>query len=264
MQPQRREDAINFFKEFAPLYKDLDQFNDMRIEELKMFNISPIIFSQVFGIALILICSSLFVRSHCRKNSSLWGFVIVVTGIFMYGIGYHFYDNQILIYSINLSLVISLIGVLFNVNNIQDQFRIRSTKEFLYFFGIGLISGLIFGYFTAAIKGSRIIEPNLHATVFALLSISLQLSVAEEILIRGYLFNHLIICKFSKFFALIFQAMIFTFTHFTRYWGDWVSLSIVFLLGLTAGYFTLKNNSLFPAIFLHVSANLTATILSLI
>jgi membrane protease YdiL (CAAX protease family) len=55
------------------------------------------------------------------------------------------------------------------------------------------------------------------------------------------------------------QTFIFTFLH-AQYVGDWVAIFGVFLIGAIAGYLTWKSNNLFPAIVLHIIANLIVVI----
>jgi len=87
----------------------------------------------------------LFIYSYRHKGPSAWGFGIVFLGILMSGISFPFVDNHIVIFSISFPLAISLIGTLWNIDDISSLLHLRSKEEMLRFIGTGLIYGLLLG-----------------------------------------------------------------------------------------------------------------------
>jgi len=199
-----------------------------------------------------------FIHSYRHKDIFPWGFGIVFAGLLVTGIGYQFSDNQVVIFSMNLTLAVSLIGILWNINNIQDQFRIGNISKFLLFTGTGLACGLLLGFFFVIVQGTKYIQVDPRYTITAYITSSIQTSMAEELLFRGYLLSYLRKYEFNLVFSVVFQALLFAILHIPRYPGNWTAIFIVFLGGLTAGYLTWKNINLIPALVLHIVINLMA------
>jgi membrane protease YdiL (CAAX protease family) len=206
--------------------------------------------------ALILLWIYFFIYSYRHKDSFPWGFSIEFIGLLLNGARYQVYDNQVVIFSIGFSLLVSLIGILLNVNNIQNQFVIRDRDEFLRFTGRGLASGLLFGFFFILAQGTKDFQIDLRYALTAYIATSIQAGIAEELQFRGYLFGYLRKYEFSPIFSVVFPALIFAILHIPRYPGNWVVIFIAFLAGLTAGYLTWKSNNLISALVLHVTFNL--------
>jgi len=225
-----------------------------------MEDISPTIFSRLYIIILIALWAYFFIYSYRHKIMFPWGFSFVIVGYLVFGIGYRFYNKQVMVFSINLSLAVSLIGMLWNINNIREQFYIRNIGGLLRFVGTGLISGLLFGFFMITTQGTKYIQVGSQYTITALIASGIQASIAEEFLIRGYFLSYLRKYEFNQFFAIVFQALMFTFSHIPRYSGNWMAVFIIFLFGVTAGYLTWKSNNLISAFVLHIVANLMAVI----
>lgn len=203
-----------------------------------------------------------FIYSYRHKVIFPWGFSIVIVGILVSGIGYHYYNNKVVVFSINFPLAVSLIGILCNINNVQNQFYVRNLREFLRLIGIGLISGLLLGFVLGiTAQGAKYFQIPSQYTVAALIAIGVQGSLAEELLFRGYFLGYLRRYEFNTIFAILLQALIFAFLHIPLYVDNWKALFVIFLTGVTTGYFTWKNNNLVSAIVLHIVANLVALLL---
>lgn len=217
-------------------------------------------FSWSYTIILITLWVCFFIYSYRNNVKFPWGFSVVIIGIFVSGIGYHFHNNQVTVFSLSLPFFVCLIGMLWNINNIRSQFCIRNIWEFLRFIGIGLISGLLFGFFVMMTQGMSYIQADAQYTSFALITNSIQTSMAEEFLFRGYFLSYLRKYEFNQISAIVFQSLMFTVLHIPRYSGDWTAIFIIFLSGVVAGYLTWKSNNLVPAFVLHIVVNLIAVI----
>lgn len=203
-----------------------------------------------------------FIYSHQHKERSIspWGYSIVIIGIIVLNFGIPIFYEQVVIFSINLSLAIGLIGVFLNISNIIDLFSFRNKGGIFCFVGIGLLSGLLLGLHFITPEGIKYVQVSPKYTPIALIASTIQISIAEEILFRGYFLSYLRKCELNQIFAIVFQALIFTFLHIPKFLGDWTAVFINFLFEITAGYVTWKSNSLYPAIILHMSTNLMAVI----
>lgn len=229
----------------------------------RMENIPPTFFSQLSIIILVALWIYFFIYSYRSKAIFPWGFSIVILGILVSGIGYHFYNNKVVVFSISLSLTVGLIGVLWNINNIRDQFHVEDVGEFLRSVGIGLIFGFIAGFFIIITQGTKYVQIDSRFTTNAFIIITVQTSMAEELIFRGFLLDYLRKCKTNHSFAVVFQALIFAALHMPLYLDDWRATFFSLLFGVTAGYLTWKSSNLISALVLHVVANLIAATWSL-
>jgi len=184
----------------------------------------------------------------------------VLIGVFVSGISYHFYSDQVVYFSINLTLVVSLIGLLWNPNNIRSQYRISSSKKFFLFSLTGLAFGSLFGLFFITQQGNNYIKVDTPYTVTALVAVIIQATLAEELVFRGYLLSYLLGCGFNREFSVVFQSLIFAGLHARLYSANSTGMLIVFSIGMATGYLTWKSNNLIPSSILHVVVNLTATL----
>lgn len=221
-----------------------------------MENISLITILGLSIFALLVLWVYFFVYSYRHKDIFPWGFSIVFIGLLVTGLRYRVYGNQVVVFSIEFSLVVSLIGILLNVNQIRSQLYIKDGGEFLHFTGIGLAAGLLFGFFFILAQGTKHFEVDSRYAVTAYIASSIQASMAEELLFRGYLLSYLRKYKINLVFSVLFQALIFAVLHIPRYPGNWIVIFIVFLTGVTAGLLTWENSNLNSALVLHIAFNL--------
>jgi membrane protease YdiL (CAAX protease family) len=187
-----------------------------------------------------------------------WGFGIVFVGLYLVGETIDFHENQIVFFSINLTLVVCLIGLVLNINNIKEQFRMRDHNTIFPFIVIGLIFGLLIGFAMQIPQRLDSTLPGSQYTKYALLAATIQISLAEEFLFTGYFLGYLKKYGVNQIFAIAFLGLFFALLHSPRYSGDWVRSLIVFLSAAVSASVAWKSNSLIPSFVLHLAANLIA------
>ena len=210
-------------------------------------------------IILVAIWIYFFIDSYRHKSGWPFGFFILFVGISVSGLKLTFYSDGVVFFSINSLFIIVLIGLLVNIADIQNQVYILDNNKTLFFSGIGLLFGLLFGFLFMVAKITDYLPGSADYTPLALVVDSIQNSVAEEFLFRGYLLSYLRKYKFNLLFAMILQSFIFTILH-TRYSDNWILLAIIFLLGTIGGYLTWKSSNLIPASVMHIVVNLFAVV----
>lgn len=85
----------------------------------------------------------------------------------------------------------------------------------------------------------------------------------EEIIFRGYFFHVLSRVKGQRF-AIYCIAFIFAFLHVGQYWGDWMAIGMVALLGLTLTYLRAWSESTLSSVIMHYVYNLGVTVIPFI
>ncbi|MCI0550302.1 MAG: CPBP family intramembrane metalloprotease [Anaerolineae bacterium] len=201
-----------------------------------------------------------FIHSYRRKIPLPWGFGIVIAGILLSGTGIPVYHNHVVVFFITLPFAVGLVGTVWNINDIKNQLHVRGIGEFLRFVGIGLTYGLLFGFIIVIAQVPKYVEVPAQYTITALIAIGIQASIAEELLFRGYFLGYLRKYELNRISVIVIQALIFAIFHVPLYLGNWIALSIIFLIGVTAGDLTWKSNNLIPAFVLHIVLNLIAVI----
>ncbi len=216
------------------------------------------IFSLSYTLFLLMVWVYFFVYSHRHNIDLPWGFGIVIVGNLVAGYAINTFDSNFekIIISVSLPFLISVFGIILNTINIREQLHINELKRFIQLIGVGLAPGLLIGFFSAIKIGFEYFQVNYQFTSTALIFGAMQISVAEEILTRGYFLSYLRKNVFNAVFAIVFQSIIFAVAHVPRYFDDWMALFINFLVGIIAGYLTWKTKSLIPAIVFHVFSNL--------
>lgn len=212
-------------------------------------------FSYIYISILIVLWVFFSIRAYQLNNNPPWGFGIVILGVLISG-----YSLDINNFSINLLFVLILIGAFWNINNIRQLIRVESAAVLLRYIAIGTITGLLSGFFLVLLQGMRYLQINGQYSLGVLIGSSMQVSVAEEFLFRGFLLGYLKKFNSKPLLGNAIQSLLFTAMHFSRYSDNWLIIAIIFSAGLIAGYFTLKNKSLIPAIFLHSMTNIVAVI----
>jgi membrane protease YdiL (CAAX protease family) len=220
----------------------------MDISFLKVYT-----WSYVFG--LVCVWLFFFIYSFRNNINRPWGFGIVLAGFLVSGYGFAFYVSQFGFFHINYRFLVCLIGVFLNINNIREQFYIQYRRVY-DFLGGGLVLGLFLGFSQSTLLGFENFKLDSRFIPFAIMVSIVQVSIAEELLYRGYLLSFLAKYGFGSIHAIVFQSLVFTGAHLPGYWGNWIALCNVFLLGFVASYITWKTNNLLPAIVMHLAGNL--------
>lgn len=210
---------------------------------------------------LFLIWIYLFIYSFRYGTHKPWGFIVILVGVFVAGHDFYYRYGGYVVLSVNSLFVIVVISVLFNLGNIQE-FIFAYREKLLFFNVLGLSSGLLIGFLLSIliIKLYPVLSEASY-TPLSMIFYSIQVSLAEEILFRGFFLNYLKQFKFHPFLAVFLQAIIFTLLHAPRYLFNWIPILLVFAMGIFAGLITWKSNSLIPAFCMHVAANLLSSFL---
>ena len=230
-----------------------------RRNRISMWNIKIVpSFGLLSFVLLILFWMYLIIYSyrHREKSISPWGFGIVIIGILLKGQTFGYFD-QIVVFRIDIALVVSLFGVLWNINNIRNLFFTRNFGVFFRNLGLGLLFGLLL-YLRSPQNINYIQVDYQSGTLFALIAYVIQASMAEELLYRGYILGYLRKCEINPIISILFQALIFILAHFSQDTGNWMYILEVFMVGITTGYLTWRSNNLVPAFVLHSITNLVA------
>lgn len=204
---------------------------------------------------LIILWIYFFFLSYQRKTYYPWGFCIVLIGILISGYGYSFRDsNNTTMFSMDLSFALTVLGIFVNVGYLRNQVNIKPSKEFFNFIALGILFGVLSGFVSLVV-----LPPNdymqlnvINRTITSVLLSLIQISIAEEILFRGYLLNYLKQYEFNSKFVIVFQALIFTFLHFSRYVENWIMLLTIFVWSCIVGYLVWKSENLISAFCSHI------------
>jgi membrane protease YdiL (CAAX protease family) len=219
---------------------------------------------QLFVIFLIL-CLWLyfFIYSWWHKLPLPWGMGFVLIGILVTGFGFTYRPDDVIVFSLQPKLVVCVVGLALNIADSKEQFRLRNVTEFLRYVGIGLVAGLVLAF--VALLAQLPDKDYLTAfayTKFAIVTLYLQASIAEEILFRGWFLSYLRKSNIGFFPANFIQSAIFAILHVTVFYDNWGQMLSTFLLGFIGGYMTWKNNNIVSAAILHVVFNLTIILAS--
>lgn len=85
--------------------------------------------------------------------------------------------------------------------------------------------------------------------------------LAEEIIFRGYCFNMLSRIKGTRL-ALYATSLSFAVMHVGQYWGDWMAISIITLLGFVLTLFRIYTRTTLSSIVLHYAYNGSVALIS--
>jgi len=142
----------------------------------------------------------------------------------------------------------------------------KPQKSVLKAFGLAILIGILFAGISAYILQARVENPstplgealqgNNSSWVF-LLFLMLGLCVApllEELIFRGYFFNVLETFQGTSV-ATVIIAGLFALMHVGQYWGDWMAILMVMLLGLEITLLRAWSGSVIPGIVTHYLYN---------
>ncbi len=133
--------------------------------------------------------------------------------------------------------------------------------------GVPFLIGVLLAFIAAVLLVSRSVTPQtplgevLQETqspgalwIFILIAVLLA-PLLEEMIFRGYFFTAL--REFhGAWFSIFVVAGIFTFLHIGQYWGDWLAIVIVGILGVVLTVLRERTGSTIPSIVLHYTYNL--------
>lgn len=137
----------------------------------------------------------------------------------------------------------------------------------------------ILGFGVAAVTSflvvSREIQPstplgdvleNSHASLLILAFMVMAVvfaPVLEEVIFRGYFFYVLTRYR-GQIFAAFFIAIVFALLHVEQYWGDWLAISMVALLGFILSFLRAWTKTSLATMVTHFFYNATMTLLPVI
>ena len=150
--------------------------------------------------------------------------------------------------------------------NSQPAWKLYALPAFA---GLGLALLSSFAIFSRSIQPitplSEVLESTTSsAVILAFLGAAILLApFFEEIIFRGFFFH--VINRFKgQGFAICFIAILFGVMHFEQYWGDWLVMGVVMVLGFILTLFRSWTGSSIPSIVMHYIFNGTMTIIPII
>jgi len=186
-----------------------------------------------------------------------------------------------LILSASFSTALILVLVYRSSRNFSDQGFLtnvglrkgdRSSVKVIF---IPIILGLFFAFFSSNVVSTRLVQPQTplseildttRSINLILIFLFLALCIApliEEIIFRGYFYR--VIKEWigtKKTIYLI--ALTFAFLHVGQYWGDWIAIAIVTLLGFTLTILRAWTGTTVASAITHYVYNIGVTIIPVI
>ncbi len=138
---------------------------------------------------------------------------------------------------------------------------------------VPIVLGLAMAFFSAYLLSARQNQPvtplneAIHATessyvMAAFLFVALFLApLFEEMIFRGYFFEVIRVVK-TRNIAIVTIALIFAVLHFGQYWGDWVAIGMITLLGFVLTFLRSWTNSTIASVVMHYVYNISVTIMA--
>ena len=152
---------------------------------------------------------------------------------------------------------------------------LRKTQSALRTFIIPIIVGIIFAAASSQVILSRDEQPDtplseimesadspLAITIFIILAIFIAPFV-EEVCFRGYLFKVVSLYKGQRF-AIYLVALLFAFLHVDQYWGDWLAIVMVMLLGFSLTLLRVWSQSTLASMATHYTYNFGVIVMTVI
>jgi len=150
---------------------------------------------------------------------------------------------------------------------IREQFALRpvSWKVFLAALAATILLNLAFNFVGELLgyKQTFTWERNafnlpLEKRLFIWIQLIILVPLHEEALFRGALFHGFLSSRLGKSLVIFLTAFLWTLIHPL---DDGIALGAVFCIGIVAGVFRYKTNSLYPTLFIHVINNWYTVIL---
>lgn len=157
----------------------------------------------------------------------------------------------------------------------QDLGLVRKKPFWLKVLLVPVAAGLGFAFLSSYLIETRPIQPDtplsdLMSTVdqpwmvivFLMLAIVIAPFV-EELAFRGYFF-HVLSRIWGTNPAIVAVSFIFAFLHVSQYWGDWLAIGMVALLGVALTLLRVWSGSTWASITMHYVYNFGATLIPII
>ncbi len=137
---------------------------------------------------------------------------------------------------------------------------------------IPILLGLFFAYLSAKLITDRQIQPdtplgdilNTAQSAWAImLFFLLALGMApfvEEVIFRGYFFRVISEVK-GRMFAICFIALSFAFLHVGQYWGDWLAIGMITILGFVLTLLRAWTGTTLSSVITHYVYNTGVTVI---
>lgn len=180
-----------------------------------------------------------------------------------------------MIVTLALALMIFLVA-LYRKVNFFECVRIRMTerplKNVVFVPALTGVSYAALMYFIHSQRQNNPLTPfaesvsNSKSTLGLVLLVILAVfyaPVLEEIMFRGFFYTQLKRHR-GKVFSLVFITFLFGLYHVAQYWGDWLAIAGVFVLGLIITYMREKHGSILPSMTMHFAYNTSFIALPLV
>lgn len=221
--------------------------------------ISPTLMPLYSFVLLIVLWMYFIVYSYRHKIALPWEMAFVLIGVLLPNVGFSIIkkSTDMMVFQLDTMFVVSVIGVLWNVGNVQTQFKTKTSIEFFRLAGIGLVAGLLLGFGFVIVPRGKFSEIPQGYTINALIAFALQVGIAEELLFRSFLLSSFRKYGFNSVVAIGLQAMIFSALHFDQYFKNAWIIPGTFSLAALGGFYTWKTNKLISSVIAHITINLT-------
>ncbi len=143
------------------------------------------------------------------------------------------------------------------------------------FFLISISAGVIFAYLSAAIIFYRRVQPPTPLTqimeattsptamiIFFAVAVLLA-PLFEELIFRGFFYNAIRRFKGKKT-AVVIIALIFAMLHYEQYWGDWMAIAMITILGFALTGLRVWMGTTWASIIMHYTYNVGVTIIPIV
>ena len=214
-----------------------------------------------------------------------WIFGSAIISFFTESILNLVFEGPVELAQLGITAVLSSILAILLIYKAVQKFSNRGFFQNIAFIGadyslgkvifLPALVGFIFAALSAGILTARQVQPptplgeiidttNSPLILLSFLGIAVFFApLSEEIIFRGYFFY-----VFSKVrsqrFAIYFIALIFGFLHVGQYWGDWMAITMVLLLGFILTIFRAWTGSTLSSTVIHYVYNGGITVIPIL
>lgn len=213
------------------------------------FYIFTIILTMYF-VSIVFVVAAAFRNAETENPVvSLVEIIASLTSMFIIGIFYCLLSNTRLnevvpLKKVKPSIMIYSVLMAFALAFVSDYF----TELFVSGVSIfGLHNNVDFSF-----KSKGVVD-----NIFYIISVAIIPPISEEFAFRGIILNKL--RKYGDTFAILISALMFGLIH-----GNIVQIPFAFIIGLVAGFITVKTGSIIPAMITHFLVNCSSVVISII